>query len=275
MTQVTSTTGFTQNSVARAEAQLAGVLSPDLSTPGPGPNGSYTATGIINWANNMYPTHIGAAIGNFQTNSYGSGWPYPNYPDQPFPGIAVTNSFTDNLAAEIFAYLQFDTAGYYRFGINSDDAFALQVGTPGVTNGTVMASVDAGKGSSDIPVSFTVPQAGLYPIRLVYYNGGGGANLEYFSYDDNGSKIPINDTNNPAAIKAYYNINTTPQLMFTSATLTGGTTLTIDWTGTGRLQEASILTGHASDWTDVSNPPKPYSVQVGTTGQKFYRLISP
>jgi hypothetical protein len=63
-------------------------------------------------------------------------------------------------------------------------------------------------------------------------------------------------------------------LLFTSVTLANGS-LTIDWTGTGRLQEASNLTGHNTDWSDVLNPPKPYSVQVGTTGQKFYRLISP
>jgi len=63
-------------------------------------------------------------------------------------------------------------------------------------------------------------------------------------------------------------------LKFTTATLTGGT-LTIDWSGTGRLQQAATLTGHNSDWSDVANPPKPYTVQVGTTGQNFYRLISP
>ena len=274
MTQL-ATAPANQNTVGRAEAQLAGTLGADVSTPGPGPNGSYIINNIINWANNVYPTHIGPPIGNFQDNTYGIGWPFPDYPDQPIPGINITNTYTDNLAAEVFAYLKFDAAGYYRFGVNSDDGFKLQVGTPGQTNGTILFTTDVGKGSSDIPFSFTVTQPGLYPMRLVYYNGGGGANLEYFSYDDNGNKIAINDTNSPASIKAYYNVITTPQLMFTSDTLTGGT-LTIDWTGSGRLQQAASLTGQASDWSDVSSPPKPFTVQVGTTtGQKFYRLISP
>src|SRR6185503_13098519 len=62
MTQVASTTGFTQNSVARAEAQLAGILSPDVSMPGPGPNGTYTYNNIINWNNNVNVNHTGAQI---------------------------------------------------------------------------------------------------------------------------------------------------------------------------------------------------------------------
>jgi hypothetical protein len=271
MTQL-ATTPANQNTVGRAEAQLAGTLGADVSTPGPGPNGSYVINDILNWANNMYPTHIAAPIGDFQDNTYGIGWPFPDYPDQPIPGINVTNTYTDNLAAEVFAYLKFDAAGYYRFGVNSDDGFALKVGTPGVTNGTVIFSIDVGKGASDIPFSFTVPQAGLYPMRLVYYNGGGGAALELYSYEDNGTKIPINDTNNPAAIKAYYQV--VAALQFTTVALNGGT-LTIDWSGAGRLQDASILTGSNGDWNDVANPTKPFTTPVGASGQKFYRLVNP
>ena len=65
-----------------------------------------------------------------------------------------------------------------------------------------------------------------------------------------------------------------PGLQFTSATVSGAT-LTIDWSGAGRLQQASILTGSNNDWSDVPNPPKPYTVPVGTSSQKFYRLINP
>jgi len=280
MTQVTSTTGFTQNSVARAEAQLAGILSPDLSMPGPGTGGTYIYPGFINWNNNVNPNHTGAQLGTFQSNNYGAGtgWPFPFYADEPFPGVPNTttnaaNAFTDNLAAEVFAYLNFTTPGYYKFGVSPDDGFKLQVGTPGQTNGTVLFTIDRGAGPQDIPFSFTVPQPGLYPMRLVYYNGGGGAALEFFSYDDNGSKIPINDTNNPAAIKAYYNITTTPGLQFTSATLGGGTA-TFTWTGTGILQQATVLTGSNNDWSDLTTQPSgnTFQVQVSSATQTFYRL---
>jgi hypothetical protein len=278
MTQVASIpAGYTQNTVARAEAQLAGLLGADLSLPGPGPGGTYIVPGFLNWNNNVNANHTGAAIGNFQANSYGSGWPFPDYPDVPIPGVPNTttnaaNAYTDNLAAEIFSYLKFDAAGYYKFGVNSDDGFKLQVGTPGQTNGTIVFSIDVGKGSSDIPFSFTVPQPGLYPMRLVYYNGGGGANLEYFSYDDSGNKIPINDTNNPSAIKAYYSVTTGGSLQFTNVTLTG-TSLTIQWTGTGTLQEAAALTGSANDWSGTAGVTgNSYTVTIGATGNKFYRL---
>lgn len=278
MTQL-ATTPANQNTVGRAEAQLAGTLGADVSLPGSGPNGTYIFPGIINWNNNRNPNRSGLEIGNFQDNSYGIGWPFPDYPDGPVPGVpgtGVANNYTDNLAAEIFAYLKFDAAGYYRFGVNSDDGFKLQVGTPGQTTGTVIASFDVGKGSSDIPVSFAVPQPGLYPIRLVYYNGGGGANLEYFSYDNTGNKIAINDTNNAASIKAFYNVTTAPQLQFTSATVTGGT-LTINWTGTGTLQQAAALTGSQTDWSAVTPPPSgnSYSVSAAAAAQRFYRLTGP
>ena len=286
MTQVASIpAGYVQNSVARAEAQLAGILGPDISMPGPGPNGTYTYNNIINWNNNVNVNRSGAQIGNFQANNYGAGtgWPYAFHPDEPVPGVPNTrtnaaNANTDNIAAEVFAYLEFDTPGYYRFGVNSDDGYAVKVGTTGVTNGTVITSVDVGKGSSDIPFSFTVPQAGLYPIRLVFYNGGGGANLEYYSYDDSGNKIAINDTNNPAAIKAYYSISTAAQLQFTGATLSG-VTLTINWTvpsgTTATLQQASVLTGSPTDWSPVPGVSGTSYSASAAIGQKFYRLVSP
>jgi len=137
--------------------------------------------------------------------------------------------------------------------------------------------VDRAAGARDIPFAFITPEAGLYPIRLVWYQGGGGGNLEFFSYGPNNQKLPINDRTNPNAIKAYYNVVTPPQLVleFTGATVSGGM-LTLTWTGTGTLQEASNLTGKASDWKNVQgNPATPYSAQIGTTGQKFYRLVGP
>jgi hypothetical protein len=280
MTEVASIpAGFTQNTAARAEAQLAGTLGlPDISLPGPGPNGTYIYTNILNWNNNVNPNHTGVQLGNFQRNVYGAGWPFGDHPDEPIPGVPNTttnsaNAFTDDLAAEIFAYLNFPTAGYYRFGVNSDDGFKFQVGTPGQTNGTVLFTTDVGKGASDIPFSFTVPQAGLYPMRLVYYNGGGGAALEFFSYDNNGNKIAINDSTNPNAIKAYYNLTSVGQLQFTSVTASGGN-LTLNWSSTGAvtLQHATALTGNPSDWSDVTNTSvNSLTLPVGP-GNEFFRL---
>ena len=268
--KVFQTTNAQPNTVARAELQIAG-LTNNVAIVGTNADGSYTVPGIINWNVQKNPGNTTGEIGNFQPILTGTA-------DDPVPGIpgtGLTGTLRfENFTAEVFAYLDLP-AGYQKFGVNSDDGFKLQVGTPGQTTGTILFTTDVGKGASDIPVAFITPQAGLVPIRLVWYQGGGGGNLEFFTYGPNNSKIPVNDRNNPNSVKAYYNAITGPQLRFTTASLTGGT-LTIDWTGSGRLQQASNLTGQASDWSDVSSPPKPFTVQVGTTtGQKFYRLINP
>jgi hypothetical protein len=274
MTQIASIpSGYTQTSVARAEAQLAGIIGPNVAIPGTGPEGTYIYTNIINWNNNFQTNVSGVSrtpIGNFQpAGSYGAGtgWPFPYYDDEPMPGLPGTGrSNTDNAAAEVFAYLEFPSAGYYKLAVNSDDAFGMKIGLPGVTNGTVLASLDVGKGSSDVPVSFVVPQAGLYPVRLIYYNGGGGANLEFFSYDENGAKIPINDRNNAAAIKAYVALAENPAPNITSATVSGGS-ITIIWVNGGTLYSAPTVNG---PWTTTGDSDGSFTEPA--LGDRFYRV---
>lgn len=63
---------------------------------------------------------------------------------------------------------------------------------------------DGGRGSADSLFSFVVDTPGLYCFRLLWYEGNGGANLEFFSVDPaTGEKILINDATNPRAIKAW------------------------------------------------------------------------
>jgi len=267
MAKTASITGFTQSSVARAEAQLAGILSPNVATPGPGPDGSYIYTNVINWTNNISP---GWPQGNFVAPGYygaATGWPYGFYAEEPVPGVPGSTAGYDNFAAEIFAYWEFPTNGYYKIGINSDDGFALKIGTPGVTNGTVIASYDLGKGSSDIPVSFVVNQPGLYPIRLVWYNSGGGTSLEFFSYTENGGKIPINALDNPGAIKTYYALATVTRPEITSATSANGN-ITIIWVNGGTLESAQSLDG---PWTSTGDSDGSFT-EPATAAMKFYRV---
>jgi len=54
-----------------------------------------------------------------------------------------------------------------------------------------------------------------------------------------------------------------------------GNQVTISWTGgTATLQQASTLTGHASDWSDVSPQPagNTFNVTPGRVPKTFYRL---
>jgi hypothetical protein len=257
------------NTVSRAELQIAGLTNNVATANSNRGDGAYIITNIINWNVTKNPGGTPAEIGNFQPLLTGT-------PDDPVPGIPGTgltgNLRFENITAEIFAYLDLP-AGYQKFGVNGDDGWKVQVGTQGQTSGTILFTRDRGTGARDIPFAFVTPQAGLVPIRLVWYQGGGGGNLEFFTYGPNNTKIPVNDRTNPNSVKAYYSVATAPQLRFTSATLGGGNA-TFTWSGTGVLQQATVLTGSPADWTDVSPQPVGNSIQVpvSSAAQTFYRL---
>ena len=61
-------------------------------------------------------------------------------------------------------------------------------------------------------MTFTVvvPLAGVYPFRLVWENGNGGALLEWYAIDAQGQTNLINDANAPTAIKAYRTVSALP-----------------------------------------------------------------
>ena len=270
--KVFQATNAQPNTAARAELQIAG-LTNNVAIAGTNADGSYTVPGIINWNSRRVPGQSGAEIGNFQTMLTGT-------PDDPIPGLPGTGltaaAGIQNVAAEIFAYLDLP-AGYQKFGINGDDGWAVKIGMPGVANGTVLFSVDRGAGARDIPFAFITPEAGLYPIRLVWYQGTGDGNLEFFTYGPNNTKIAVNDRANPNAIKAYYNVTSAPQLQFTSVTVSGGQThlgVTVP-SGTATLQQASALTGSPNDWSDLQtgvSGTTTFDLPAATSGNKFYRL---
>ena len=75
--------------------------------------------------------------------------------------------------------------------------------------------------------------------------------------------------------KAYYKILSLAAPRFDTVGLQGGNLL-ITWTGTGRLQQASALTGNQTDWSDVNPQPSGNTYTVKPqTGNRFYRLVNP
>src|SRR5690606_6512937 len=66
----------TQNTVANAEARLAGNPA-SVAIPGPGPDGTYVDADIINWSVQMNVEAGGnlLQVGNFQSNDL-AGWPF-------------------------------------------------------------------------------------------------------------------------------------------------------------------------------------------------------
>ncbi|MEN9674486.1 MAG: hypothetical protein RIS76_382, partial [Verrucomicrobiota bacterium] len=129
-------------------------------------------------AGNMYGDAAGTAVGivttspviNFVNGGAGGHFTASPYLDAPFPGL---NAARNNFALEATGYLTIPTAGNWSFGVNSDDGFQLVVG--GRTN-----IFDGGRGPADTIATFNLA-AGTYPIRLVYFNGCCGAEVEVYA----------------------------------------------------------------------------------------------
>ena len=120
---------------------------------------------------------------------------------------------------------------------------------------------DGGRGSSDTIFDIVVPQPGVYPMRLMYFEGGGGDNCEWFTVQPDGSRALINAPNSP--IKAFRAVTIQPPPTLSIAR--EGNQIILTFTGT--LQQADNVTG---PYTDVAGATSPYRVNI-TPGAKFYR----
>ncbi len=124
-----------------------------------------------------------------------------------------------------------------------------------------------GFGAVDVTARIAVPSAGIYPLRLVSGQESGTANLEWFSYKSDGTKVLLNDPNDSAALKTFRaRTAVTAPLKFGAPVVTAQG-VTIAWTGNGTLQEAASVSG---PWTDSTSQANPQTVPA--TGAKFYRL---
>jgi hypothetical protein len=129
----------------------------------------------------------------------------------------------------------------------------------------MLGQYDGGRGQGTPTLfSFYVPKAGVYPMRLMWEQGQGGADCEWFSVDSVGNYVLVNDPNKPAALKAYQE-RTAPVTPTISISLTGGSPVV---TYTGTLQSADEVT---ATFSDVAGAASPYTVPVGAAARKFYR----
>lgn len=188
------------NSSSRAEEDLAG-LSIDSTTGGPLANiADPTAIGAAlaeakpaDPANSVLRFEIAGVINLSKTEGDSKG----NFtPDELEPGLNSAES-TDGQAAEILTYLTLP-AGTITMGVNSDDGFQTFAG-PNPTDifGRVgLGGFEGGRGASDTTFTFVVQQAGTYPFRTIWENGGGDSNIEWFTVKEDGTKVLLNDTAN-------------------------------------------------------------------------------
>lgn len=141
-----------------------------------------------------------------QVINYSQAYPQPPTPDLglgdtfAFPGVDQQTD-PNYLAAEIVTYLALQAGTTYRFQIISDDTHSLSVG-PIASDVALVLNTD------NNPFEFTVATNGVYPFRLVYQEGTGGANVQWIEEQTPGVFLLINDPNQPTSIKAYRNNST-------------------------------------------------------------------
>ena len=106
-------------------------------------------------------------------NYYGTGGDGHYSNNRAFPG-SVMGQDVDDFVVEATATVKIPFAGSWTFGVNSDDGFGLKIGSNEV-------SFPTPRGPLDTLATFNLSVAGDYPLRLVFYERGGGAGLELFA----------------------------------------------------------------------------------------------
>ena len=192
-----------ETTIARAEQQLQGLRGANVADLTGFVGGVYAETGVINYS--QLAAGIPEAAGVFQENN--------GFPDASIPGIPSATEvnpdgsiYTDNIAAEIVTYLQFPAPGVYNIIFNSDDGFRTTAfrGAREVLTSLLIGEADVGRGASDTVSIVYVPEAGSYPFRTVWFEGGGGANLEWSAEQTAPQIVARALINDPAcAVKAF------------------------------------------------------------------------
>jgi hypothetical protein len=156
---------------------------------------------------------------NYNQNDGGADGYFAN--DTLIPGLDSPDAQgTDDIAMEVTAYLDLP-AGHVIFGVRCDDGFKLSAGA-GLHDQTTVLDFHNG-GPADQTVDVLVPSAGFYPVRLLWYERGGGAFVEFFTVDPTSSdKTLVNDPNTATAVKAYRDLGVSPSVTVQSSAAVEG-----------------------------------------------------
>lgn len=237
-------------SVAAAEQQLLNNSGApniaDLTVAGT--DGFFVHPGVINF-NQDAPT----ATGNFNSDN--------GFEDVAPPGIPGSLGGNDNYAQEILTYLEFPAPGFYTLGVNSDDGFKVTSATGVDALAPTLGVFDGGRGVADSVFNLGIPQAGLYPFRLIWYEGTGGSAAEWFSVTQDGYRLLIN-ADSTGAIKAYQARTVTPTPTIQLAVTPTGLAITY----TGVLQSSPSLNGA---FADVPGASSPYTTDTAGAARYF------
>lgn len=169
------------------------------------------------------------------------------------PGLDETG-LTDDFAVEANAWLEL-VAGAYRFTVISDDGFKVSSGASLSAKTPVLGARNGGTANEVTGTfEFYVPVSGLYPFRLVWYERGGNAHVEWSAVNmASGVRSLINDAEVQGAIKAYLDVVPAPAVKVQSSTTVAG--------------------GYADDAAAVIDTNAKRITLPLSGGTRFYRLV--
>jgi hypothetical protein len=202
----------------------------------------------------------GGEAGNFRASAAEP----QNVDDLFIPGIPGPG--TDNIAAEALTFVEIPQAGIYTMVVNSDDGFRVTSGTTNNPTQIELGKYDGGRGAADSEFYFRATQPGVYFMRLLYFEGGSDARVEWFTVNADGTRALVGGTQ-PGALKAF-RVRTVAEPTGSTNNITSiarsGNSVVITYTGT--LKSAATVTG---PYTTVLGASSPHSATIGPANQFF------
>jgi hypothetical protein len=198
--EVTTNTLLTAGAAAKVLIPAAGTLGSTWIQPGFNDTGWTSGTtgvgyetavpgfAVYNFKANVAVGSLAAAEGvisnpSQQSAVYSENAPVINYfntggsgeygNDRTFPGFTIGGDVEDYVV-EATATLTIPVAGNWTFGVSSDDGFGLSIGN-------FSMSFPDPRGPGDTLATFNFSGADDYPLRLVFYERGGGSEVELFA----------------------------------------------------------------------------------------------
>lgn len=155
-----STSPGWQFKFVQANANVGGLTSAEtiLATPSQQSYSETTTQPVVNFNNSGGEGHYGANIN---------------------PGALATGE-RDQFVVEATGLITIPSAGTWTFGLNSDDGGRIQIGPNGGPLSDVVYD-DSWHGPQDNLGTYNFPVAGTYQIRVVVFEGSGGASGEVFA----------------------------------------------------------------------------------------------
>jgi len=247
---------YTHNSIAEAELALIGQLVDGGGIPvtennasNQPPFGPAIGPPIVVGPGMLLEFEIPTVI---NLNSVGGEMAGNFGPDDQMPGVPGVNFSSDGADAEIISFVEFP-AGFITMGVNSDDGFRAQSGfIDDPEKRLLLGEFDGPRGAADTTFLINVLAAGTYPLRAVWENGAGGANIELFTVKDDGTKVLLNDVAN-GGLRTYRS-RIGPLFAITAVSRDAEGNVTLVWNSTLGVDYAlDYSTSPASVWQELDD----------------------